>query len=440
LAQYGEIEAKYLKKVARVDMSVAAIVGKQPLPKMCKVRQKFDDCQIHDVEAEVKKKLERHGTLDRIKPGQSIAITAGSRGVANIAGIIKTIVAEVRRVGGEPFIVPTMGSHGGATAEGQLEVLASYNITEEAMGCPIRSSMETVQVGVSEYGKPARVDKNAWEADGIIVVGRVKPHTAFRGIYESGLIKMITIGLGKQFGAEICHADSFKYMEQNITSIAKVVLEKGKIIFGLATLENAYDQTRRIEAVPAERFFAEEPALLEEAKEHMPAILFPEFDVLIVDEIGKNISGDGMDPNITGTFCTPYASGGANKQRTVVLDLTEETHGNACGLGMADFSVQKAFDKMDFEKTYPNSLTSTVTGPAKIPMIMANDKLAIQAAVQTCNKIDYHNPRIVRIKNSLQIGEIYISASLLAAARQNRRIEILEEPEEMAFDQYGNLL
>lgn len=434
-----DIKTKYLKKVARTDMSVAGIVSKQSIPRMCKVRQKFDDYEIHDVEAEVKKKLQRPGTLDRIKPGQSIAITAGSRGIANIARITKTIVDEVKRVGGKPFIVPTMGSHGGATAQGQLEVLASYNITENTMGCPIRSSMETIQVGVSEYGKPVRIDKNATEADGIIVVGRVKPHTAFRGRYESGLIKMIAIGLGKQFGAEICHADSFRYMEQNITSIAKVAIEKCKIIFGVATVENAYDETRRIEAVPAEKFFDEEPALLEEAKKNMPVILFPEIDVLIVDEIGKNISGDGMDPNITGTFCTHYASGGVTKQRTVVLDLTEETHGNAIGLGMADFSVQRAFDKMEFEKTYPNVLTSTVISVAKIPMILASDRLAIQAAIQTCNKIDYNNPRIVQIKNSLKIGEIYISESLLEEAKNNPQIEILEEPKEMAFDENGNL-
>lgn len=434
-----DFKTKYLKKVASAEEAVAAIVSKQSLPRMCKIRQKFDEFKINDVEAELRRKLQRTGTLDRIKPDQSIAITAGSRGVANIAKIIRTIADEVKSKGGKPFVIPTMGSHGGANAKGQLEVLESLGITEETIGCPVRSSMETVQVGVSEYGKPVRIDKFASEADGIIVVGRVKPHTAFTGKYESGLIKMITIGLGKQYGAEICHADSFKYMEQNITSIAKVALENSKILFGVATIENAYDETRRIEAIPAEKFFDEEPELLAEAKKNMPAILFEEFDVLIVDEIGKNISGDGMDPNITGTFCTPYASGGAKKQRTVVLDMTEETHGNASGLGMADFSVQRAFDKMEFEKTYPNGITSTVIGPSKIPMILANDKLAIQAAIQTCNKIDYSNPRIVRIKNSLKVGEIYISESLVREAEKNPQIEILEDPKEIVFDEKGNL-
>jgi hypothetical protein len=426
-------------KIARKDGSVAAIVSKQPIPRFCKIKQKFEDFKIYDIECEVKKKLQRAGTLDRIMPGQSIAITSGSRGVANIAKITKTIVDEVKRMGGNPFIVPAMGSHGGATSEGQTEVLESYNITEETMGCPIRSSMETAKVGVSEYGKPVRLDKNAVQADGIIIVGRVKPHTAFSGKYESGLLKMITIGLGKQFGAEICHADGFKYMEQNVTSIAREALNKCKILFGVALVENAHDETRRIEAIPAEKFFEEEPALLVEAKINMPRILIDEVDVLIVDEVGKNISGSGMDPNITGTFATPYASGGIKKQRTVVLDLTEETHGNGMGLGMSDFSVQRAFDKMDFEKTYPNALTSTVPAPIKIPMILANDRLAIKAAIQTCNKIDHNNPRIVRIKNSLELQEILISESLLEEARKNQQIEVLEEPCELYFDENGNL-
>ncbi len=429
----------YFKREARDDLSVAQILTKQPIPKVCRVRQKFDDYRIQDIKAEVKKKLKREGTLDRIKKGQSIAITAGSRGVANIFEITKTIVDEVKEVGGNPFIVPTMGSHGGATAEGQLEILSGYNITEESLGCPVCSSMETVQVGVSEYGKPVHVDKNAAEADGIIVVGRVKPHTGFRGKYESGLLKMITIGLGKQYGAEICHGDSFKYMEKNITSMAKVVLDKCNIVFGVAVVENAYDDTRRVEAIPAEEIFHEEPELLEEAKKNLPLIMFKDIDVLIVDEIGKNISGDGMDPNITGTFCTPFASGGVNKQRTVVLDITEESHGNASGLGMADFTVQRAFNKVDFESTYPNSLTCKITIDVKIPITLANDKLAVQAAIQTCSFIDFNNPRIVRIKNSLKIGEIYISESLMEEAQKNPRIEILEGPKEIKFDKCGNL-
>ncbi|WP_210023372.1 MULTISPECIES: nickel pincer cofactor-dependent isomerase, group 22 [unclassified Paenibacillus] len=406
---------------------------------MCRVRQTFGDFQIHDIERAVNKQLERPGTLDKIRYGQTVAITAGSRGIPHIDKITKAIVDEVKRVGGKPFIIPAMGSHGGATVKGQLEILESYGINEVFLGCPVLATTETIKVGETEYGLPVYLDKYAYEADGIVVVNRVKPHTAFRGLYESGLVKMLTIGLGKQKGAQICHSHGFENMALNIVAGAKIILESCNILFGVAVMENAYDQTRKIHAVPAEDILDEEPVLLEEAKQHMPSLLLNEFDVLIIDEIGKNISGDGADPNITGNFSTPYATGGAVKQRTIVLDLTEETHGNACGLGMADFTVQRAFDKMDFEKTYPNNITPAVSGPGKIPIILANDRLAIQAGIQTCVGINHENVRVVRIKNTLKVEEILISESLLDEARKHSSIEILEEPKDMAFNESGNL-
>lgn len=435
----NHLHESFLKKIAKSDGIISSIVCKQSIPRIYRIRQKFDDVSLDDIEAEIINGLGRPDTLDKIQPGQSICIAVGSRGITGIAKITKTIVEMVKKAGGKPFIIPAMGSHGGATAEGQKEVLKEYGITEKNMECPIKASMETVPIGTSGFGMPVFIDKYAYEADGIILINRIKPHTAFRGVYESGLIKMATIGLGKQKGAEICHAQGFQYMERNIMSITKVVLEKCKIFFGVAVVENAYDKTKIIRMIPSGLLFEEETALLEEAKRNMPSILIKEFDVLIVDEIGKNISGDGMDPNITGTFATPFASGGAKKQRTVVLNLTDETHGNALGLGLADFSVQRAFDKFDFEKTFPNVITCTVTAVGKIPMIMACDRLAIQAAIQTCTCIDYNNPRIVRIKNTLKLDEIYISENLAEEASMNPRIEILEGPEEMCFDEKGNL-
>lgn len=426
-------------KLARTDGMVAELLSKVRIPKVCKARQQFDAVRIMAIEAEVRKALQRPRTLDRIGLGDSIAIAVGSRGVANIAIIIRTIADEVKCVGGNPFIVPAMGSHGGATAEGQNEVLAGLGITEDTMECPVRATMETVQIGKSGSGLPVYLDKYADEADGIIVVNRIKPHTGFRGPYESGLLKMIVIGLGKQKGAELCHSQGMQFMGQNIGAIAKVILQKSSILFGVATVENAYDQTRRIAAIPAARIWAEEPELLIEAKKHMGSIFIDEIDVLVIDEIGKNISGDGMDPNITGNFATSYATGGIKRQRIVVLDLTDATHGNFNGLGMADFSVQRAFDKCDFETTYPNTLTSGCTALQKIPLILANDRLAIQAAIQTCDANGRQNPRIARIKNTLELGEIYISANLLENVRTNSRIDVLEEPREMRFDSNGNL-
>ncbi len=434
-----EISKKDKRKVARTDGMVAEILKQAKIPRMCKIKQIFDDTFIIDIEGEVRKQLTREFISDKIKPGSSIAITAGSRGIANYARIIKTIVKEVQKMGGIPFIVPAMGSHGGAIAIGQKNILANYGITEEAMGCSVRATMETIRVGTSEYGLPVYIDKYAAEADGIIAVGRVKPHTAFRGQYESGLLKMMTIGLGKQKGAEICHAQGFKYMAQNLVAQSRVILKNCKILFGVAIVENAYDQTMKISAIPADKIFDEEPALLEMAKKNMARIIIDKFDVLVVDYFGKNISGDGMDPNITGDFGSPYASGGPEKQRTVVLDLTEESSGHACGFGLADFSVQRAFDKMDFETTYPNILTATVTISGKIPIILANDKLAIQAAIKTCNCIDFNKPNVVRIKDTSSLGQIYISEWMLEKAKEHDNIEILEEPKEMNFNSEGNL-
>lgn len=427
------------KKTVSIDGVMADILREQSIPKMVKIKQIFKKNHVKDVVAITRKELKKRGTLDKIKPDQSIAITAGSRGIANIALIIKTIVNEVKAVGGKPFIIPAMGSHGGATSRGQKDILAGYGITEEYMGCPIRASMETVQIDNASNGLPVFIDKHASQSDGIIVVNRIKAHTAFRGDYESGLVKMITIGLGKQKGAGICHSRGFGEMANNIKQIAKKTLASGKILFGVGIIENAYEKTARISAIPAKEILKKEIDLLNESKRMMPEILIKNIDVLIIDEIGKDISGDGMDPNITGTFATPYASGGSNQQRTVVLDLTDETHGNALGLGMADFSVPRAFHKMNFEVTYPNCLTCKVTEVGKIPMIMGSDKMAIQAAILTCKNIDFANPRIIRIKNTLHINEILISKSIIPEAEKHSQIKLISEPQFMQFNNKGNL-
>ena len=427
-------------KTARKDGMVAAILEKTELPRMCRVRQSFDDTHIAQLEDEVRRQLKRPGTLDRVRPGQSIAVTAGSRGVADIARILRTVVDEIRCVGGHPFVIPAMGSHGGAVATGQLGILRGYGITEESMGCPIRATMDTVQIGSAGNGMPVRIDANAAEADGIVVVGRIASHTSFHGSHESGLMKMVTIGLGKQYGAEICHEQGFGKMERNIVSIARETIASGRILFGLGIIENAYNQTKQLASVPAELIEAEEPGLLKEAKACKASLLVKDIDVLVVDEAGKNISGEGMDPNVTGRWSTPFASGGPEIQRIALLDLTDASHGNAGGFGMADFSTQRAFDKMDFDQTYPNILTPTVIRPGMIPIIMANDELAIKAAVQTCNGIDKENPRVIRIRNTKKIDEILISEALVEEVLGTPGMEMLGEPAFMQFDGDGNLV
>lgn len=412
-----------------------------PLPKMVLIEQHFDDTHIPEEEIPqvVYGQLSKEKIAGAIKPGMEIAITVGSRGVANVALITKSIVNFVKAQGAIPFIVPAMGSHGGATAQGQKEIIESYGVTQETMGCEIRSSMETVILGPSANGKPVHCDRNAFEADGIIVCGRVKTHTAFRGPYESGICKMMCIGLGKQKGAEVLHADGFGQMVDEVPMFARVFLEKAPILCGIGLLENAYDQTREIVALAKDEIMDQEPVLLARSKTYMPRILFDACDVLVVDQIGKNISGDGMDPNISGRFPTPFASGGIQAQRVANLDLTEETHGNASGVGLADVTTRRLFDKMDFEMTYPNSITNTVTGVVKIPMVLYNDKQAIQMAVKSCNFIDRAYPRVVRVTNTMEMKHIWISEGMLEEAKQNPQIRIIGELEGFPFDQEGNL-
>jgi hypothetical protein len=399
-----------------------------PLPRMVKIRQHFHAPEIGDVAKAVRQAIHDANVLPRIVAGDRVAIAVGSRGIADIPVMVREVVRLVRSQGGHPFIVPAMGSHGGATAEGQLDVLRQLGVTEPFIGAPIVSSMDVVEVGRLPNRLPIYTDKHAFEADKVIVINRIKPHTAFRGPVESGLLKMITIGLGKQKGADAAHAYSFKHMAEFVPAMAKAVLAKVPVIFGLATLENAYDRPAKIVAVPAEKLEEAEPELLLEAKALMPKILFSPIDVLVVDEIGKDISGDGMDPNITGRYATPYASGGPEITRIVVLGLTDKTHGNANGIGAADATTRKAFEAIEWEKGYANALTSTVTSLVKVPMILETAELAVKAAVKTCNIFDLTKVRLVRIPNTLHLKEIWISESLLPDARRNKDVDILSAP------------
>jgi len=403
------------------------------IPRMVKVRQHFSAPEIADIPEAVRQALKEAEVLARIMPGDRVAIAVGSRGVAEIPTIAREVVRAVKAAGGMPFIVPAMGSHGGATAAGQTEVLEALGVMEAFVEAPIRSSMEVVEVGRLGNGLPIYTDQLAFQADKIIVINRIKPHTAFRGPVESGLLKMITIGLGKQKGAEAAHAYGFQYMAEHVVEMAKAVLQKAPIIFGLASIENAYDRPAHIVAIPAEQLIAREPALLLEAKALMPRILFSPIDVLVVDEIGKDISGDGMDPNITGRFATPYATGGVEAARTVVLGLTEKTHGNANGIGLADITTRKVYEAIEWEKGYANALTSTVVSTVKLPMWLDTGELAVKAAIKTCNAINLKTIRMVRIANTLHVKDIWISESMLQEVRERTDIEVLSEPMCMNF-------
>ena len=410
-----------------------------PLPKMVKVRQTFPAPLVADVAETLRLELGKPEIAAKLTPGMRIAVAVGSRGLADLPLLVQTTVSELKARGAIPFIVPAMGSHGGADADGQIEVLANLGVTEASAGCPIQSSMSVDEIGRLPNGLPVYMDQYARAADSIVVINRIKPHTAFRGPCESGLVKMLTIGLGKQKGAESCHAYSFKYMAENIVAMAQIILDKAPILFGIGTVENAYDQVAKIVAVPAEQLIEADRQLQAEAKANMARIMFDQIDVLLIDRIGKDISGDGMDPNITGRYPTPYASGGPAVNKIVVLDLTERTHGNANGMGTADFTTRRLANKIDFNATYANGLTSTVVGPTHMPTVLDNDYDAIRAAVKTSNAFDLSKVRIVHIQDTLHLGEFYISEAMLAEAQANPAITVLGQPLSMAFDNEGNV-
>lgn len=418
---------------------VEEILKPVKLPRMVRIRQYFDESMIKDVPAVVRAELEREAIASIIRPGSRICLTAGSRGVDNIALVLKTAAAFLKEKGAIPFIIPAMGSHGGATAEGQLKIINDYGVTEEYCGCEIISCMDTVEIGKTPEGQAVYIDKYAAEADGIIPIGRIKPHTAFRGEYESGIMKMMAIGLGKQYGAQACHYEGFKKMAHMVPMFGNTILQNCKILFGIGLIENAFDKTCIIKALTPAEIITEEPKLLKIAFTKMPKIKIESGDILIVDQIGKNISGDGMDPNVSGTFATPYASGGFQKHRVVVLDLTEETHGNSNGLGMADTTTDRAANKADADASIPNGLTSLILNVLKIPATFRSDELAIKAAAKTCSEGDRDNLRIVRIKDTLHLGEIWISEAMLEEAKAMPDITILSEPAPFAFDANGNL-
>ncbi|MDP9478896.1 MAG: DUF362 domain-containing protein [Actinomycetota bacterium] len=395
------------------------------LPRVALVEQRIETPPaLADIREGVREAL---GSVEL--PTGTVAIGVGSRGVARIDEVVAALVEVLKEAGARPFVVPAMGSHGASSAEGQKRVLAHLGVSEERVGCPVRATMETVKIGETPAGVEVFMDRNAHdEADSVIVVNRVKPHTAFRGTVESGPTKMLAIGLGKQRGAHSIHSAGWENIHRTIPEAARVAVETGKVAFGLATVENAHEEPCKIAAIPAADLEAGEAPLLEEAKANLARLPFDEMDVLVIDEIGKNISGDGADPNVTGRYATTAASGGPRVQRMVYLGLTEETGGNANGLGMADVVTERLVAAMDRPSTYMNALTSTTPAPVKIPMTMPTAELAIAAALTMCAGVDLAEARLVRIQNTLRLGRMWISEAMLEEAEDDERLRVLEEP------------
>ena len=410
------------------------------MPKMAAVLQRFDDAHISDVEKAVREQLTRPEITARVNSGMRIAIGAGSRGIANIGITVRATVQALRELGAEPFVFPAMGSHGGARPEGQQAVLAGYGITEEDVGAPIRATMDTILIGEMKDGTPVHMDRYAHEADGVVLINRIKPHTSFRGPIESGVVKMIVIGMGKIQGATHMHAHGMDLFPELLPRVAAFLMERTSILFGIGVVENAYDRTAIVEALLPDALVEREVELQTKAKSLMGRLYFSDIDILLIDQMGKEISGAGFDPNITGRNHRGVTGFDDPKvQKIVVLDLTKMTNGNATGLGLADVITRKLYDAIDYPSTYGNVITSAYLDGALIPIAMPTDQQAVQLAIKTLVRVKQGQARIVRIRDTLSIDKISVSEPMLTEVKQHPDMSIIGEPAPFDFAPDGTL-
>ncbi len=413
------------------------------LPRMIRVKQRFEAPVVNNLPTAITAELDRVDVASIVGKGSSVAVTAGSRGVADIAVIVKATVDYLKRIGVKPFIVPAMGSHGGATAEGQREVLAHYGITEESMGVPIKATMDVVEIGQTADKLPVFLDRYAAQADYILPLNRIKAHTDFSGSIESGLMKIMAIGLGKQKGANTYHRASVHHgFEHIITTVGSLVLGTGKVAFGIGLIENAYEQTAKVVALRSDEMISGERELLIESKALMGRLPFDSLDFLIVDYMGKNISGTGMDTNIIGRRMQTLGIEPEKPRilRIFVRDVTDASDGNATGIGLADFSTTRLVEKIDRHATYMNGITGLAPQKSRIPFHYDTDREAIEIALQTIGLTSPDQASVIRIENTLKLTEVDISESLLEAAKMRSELEIIGKLSSFEFDSTGNLL
>lgn len=413
------------------------------MPDMTGVRQRFTTPASPDPAGDAREAIRRLPLADRIRPGDTVAVTAGSRGIANIAAILSTVVAEMRRLGARPFIIPAMGSHGGATPDGQLKVLAGYGIAADTVGAPVCPCMDVVELGRTPQGVPVYFSRLAAEADHVAVVNRVKPHTDFKASVESGLVKMTAVGLGKQKGAETYHNAVLHYGHYDtLISLAHAILQSAPITFGLGIVENQLDQTHLVRAAAKQDLEALDRELQALAKRLRPCIPFKAIDLLIVDEMGKDISGTGMDQNVIARTATRagVAFQGPAIRRIFVRDLTDKSQGMASGIGNADFTTRRLVEKMDRQATYMNCISSCEPEMAAVPPYYDSDREAIRAALRTIGLVQPENARIVHIRNTLRLDALRISESLRAEALGVEGLEFDSLPAPIGFDPAGNML
>ncbi|HEY7308703.1 MAG TPA: lactate racemase domain-containing protein, partial [Gemmataceae bacterium] len=373
--------------------------------------------------------------------GAKVAVGVGSRGIANISAIVRATLGALRDLGASPFVVAAMGSHGGATAAGQRELLAEYGISEQALGVPVKTDMTAVRVGANSWGEPVWWDKNALESDAVVTVSRVKPHTDFRGRFESGIAKMLVIGLGKRDGASQHHRWGFRGLRDMLPETARVIVEKTPFLGGLAVLENAREQTARLQVVDRDELFDVEPRLLDEARGLMGRLPFEQLDLLVIGEIGKNYSGAGIDPNVVGRLLieTQPEFESPRITRICALDVSPESHGNATGCGIADLTTERLLAAIDPVPFRMNNLTACFLRRSQLPFAFPTDRACIEAGLDTCWQPNRPAVRMALIPNTLEVEELWVSAPLIEEARQHPHLEVTGEPRALPFDPSGTL-
>lgn len=422
-----------------MNSALESILSPIPIPGMGVIRQGFDRQSLGDISSHVQAQCEQPWVKECIKPDSRIGITVGSRGITGLLDTVTALCREIKRRGAHPIILPSMGSHGGATAQGQIKVLEELGITEASTGAQILSGMDVENLNEGE-GIPAYYDKIALTLDGVIVLNRVKAHTDLEGEVESGLQKIIAVGLGNHLGALVVHEQGLNRAVPRVQAIAGKALEKGNILFGVGIIENAYDQVHDIAFVPRDEILRQEPKLLSRSKALLPAFHFNDIDVLIVDWIGKNISGDGMDPNIIGRSMIGQKNKNIRINQIVTLALTAASKGSGVGVGLSDVTTRRMADALDFDAMYINTITAIALRGAHLPIVMDNDCAAIQVGLKaaTCGE-DPLKARVVRIKDTLHMGEIWVSPAIFEEIAAQPNIQVVREPSPMVFDSKGNL-
>ena len=406
-----------------------------------RVSQVFENKKINNISEKMIQELEKINFKEKIKPGMQIGITVGSRGIDNLDLITKKIIQEVKKYGGSPIIIAAMGSHGGTTVEGQLSILESYGITEEKMGVPVKATTETVELGKLEKGLPVYLNKIAISLNGLIIINRIKVHTSFKSDIESGLCKMLAVGLGGHKGASLVHSLGVKGLSDYMVKFAEVIIQKAPILCGIGILENSYDKTYKIISANPRDFKKVDRKLLKECKRILPRLPVSDIDLLIIEQIGKNISGTGMDTNVVGGI-TEFPKGSfypPKIKEIILLDLTPESHGNAHGVGLATSITKKLYKKIDFKATYTNSIASGFLNKSRIPMVFSTEKEAFNACLGVLGNLPTIKPRIIIIKNTLKLDELYVSEPVWEEIKEQKNIFSLDNWEELKFDNEGRL-